>query len=120
MKVQLIEEFSPMFGIITASTLVTISLFYLIAGCRAYHTLKESKELQLRAEKKLKLLPLFFVLLGIIITVIPACTSAALVSSLYLKIPYKMSIDYAIAWGFGLALFFGYIHWGRMRFLHQL
>ena len=71
-------------------------------------------------QNQMKFIPLGFMAVGILISAIPSFVFAAIVAVLYVKIPYKISLDYGIAMGVGLALIFVYIHWGKMQFLHKI
>ena len=126
------------FWTIALSSIVTIGIIYFVAGYRILKTLKGIQEhesnviddndplnvvwnpLPLWKPEHLRWLPLVCMLFGIMIAVMPICISAILIATLYAKIPYALSIDFAIVLGMGLAFVFGYVHWGKMKFLHKV
>ena len=117
----LFEDFAPIFWCISISTILTVGIFYGIAGIVAYRALnKFQMGRPNRWKKKMRCIPFGFMLLGIIISAVPSFLSASIIAALYVKIPYAISLDYGIAFGFGQALIFVYIHWGKMQFLHKI
>ena len=108
---------TEMFWAISITAIIAMALAYLLAGIWALRALKDTPNDMSWAKKWL---PLAFACFGACLGIIPAFVGAAIIASLYERVPKYMSTDYAVGMGVGLALFQLYIHWGKMQFLHKI
>lgn len=123
-----LSTIDEIFWAIALSCIFTVGSVYAYAGWRALKTLEltaqskpqESFAMILQDAEWKQWLPFILMGVGILISIIPTCVSAALIATLYVKIPYACSVDFAIGLGIGQGLLFLYIHWGKMKFLHKI